>query len=97
MRSKSKLDGSDMPEWAQQLLFQLQMLSNKVDEKIDSVAKAIKTLSEGTRAIHQRITNTEDSISTLEDTLEATTNQAKRNDKTIQQLLQHTDDLENRS
>lgn len=86
-----------MAQTRQNGLFQLQTLSNKVDEKIDSVAEAIKTLNEDTRAIHQRITTAEERISTLEDTLEATTNQAKRNDKTIQQLLQKTDDLENRS
>ena len=49
------------------------------------------------RAIHQRITTAEERISILEDTLEAATDQAKRHDKTIQQLLQKIDDLENRS
>lgn len=76
---------------------QLQALSNKVDEKCDSVVQAIKTLKEDTRAIHNRINNAEERLSTLEEKLETTSKQVKQHNKKVQQLLQKIDNLESRA
>lgn len=73
----NKIDGSEPPEWAEQLFSQLQALSNKVDEKLDSVVQSIKTLNKDTQAIHHRIINAEERISTPEDMRGTTSNQVK--------------------